>query len=121
MPTTGTEAVQFKAVGLDDKAILGGDLFLQAFDLTIFELHNSSTAGADEVVVMALMGDIVVLRLRAEMPGLGDSGFAEQVQGAVNGGQSQVRVFFGELVIHRLRRDVFLPKKCRQYELALAS
>lgn len=120
MPATGAEAVKFESVGLDDKPVLGGDLFLQAFDLAIFELYNSATAGADEVVVMAFMGDIVILRLRAEMPGLGNARFAEQVQGAVDGGQSEVRIFLGELVIHGFRRDVLLPKKCRQDQLTLA-
>ena len=120
MPAAGTEAVQFKSMGLDDKAVLSGDLFLQTFDLTILELYNGSTAGTDEVVMMALVGDVVVLRLSAEMPSLGNPGFAEQVQRAVDGSQSQVRVFFCELVIHCLRRDVLLPEKCSQDQFALA-
>jgi hypothetical protein len=120
MPATGAEPIEFESVSLNDEAVLGGDLLLQAFDLAILELYNSSTAGADEVVVMALVGNIVVLRLGAEMAGLGNPRFAEQIQGAIDGGQSQVWIFFGELVIHGLRRDVLLPKKCRQDQLALA-
>ncbi len=120
MPTAGTEAIQFKSVGLDNKTVLGCDLFLQPLDLAILKFHNGSTAGTDEVVVMPLVGDIIVLRLGAEMPGLGNPGLTKQVQGAVDGGQSQVRVFFGELVIHRFCCDVFLPKEGRQDQFSLA-
>ena len=119
MPATGAEPVEFESVSLNDEAILGGDLLLQALDLAIFELYNRPTARADQMVVVAFMGDIVVLRLGAEMARLSNPRFAEQIQGAVDGGQSQVGVLLGELVIHRLRRDVLLPKKCRQDQLAL--
>ncbi len=66
------------------------------------------------------MGDIVVLRLRTEMAGLSDAGVAKQVQRAVNRGEPEVGIFFGQLMVHGLRRDVFLPEKRRENELTLA-
>lgn len=42
---------------------------------------------------MALMRDIVVLRLGAEVAGLGDACFAEEIQRAVNRGESEVGIF----------------------------
>jgi hypothetical protein len=121
MAATGAEAVELQSVGLDHKAVLRGDLFLQPFDLTIFKLHNSPAAGTDEVVVMALVRDIVVLRLRAEVSSLGDARLAEQIQGAVDCGKSQVGVLFGQLMVHRLGRDVFLSEECRQNQFSLPS
>ena len=108
-------------MGLNDGAVLGGDFFLEPFDLTIFKLHNCPAAGTDEVVVMALVGDIVVLGLRAEVSRLGDARLAEQIQGAVDCGQSQVGVLFGQLMVHRLGRDVFLSEECRQNQFSLPS
>ena len=121
MAAVGTEAVQLEPVGLDHKAVLGRDLFLQLFNLAILELYNSPTAGADEMVVMALMRDIVVLRLGAEVAGLGDARFAEEIQRAVNSGESEVRIFLRQLMIHRLGRDVFLSQERRQDQFALTS
>ena len=120
MPAAGAQAIQFEAMGLNHEAVLGGHLFLQPLDFAILEFDNGPAAGTDKVVVMPFVGDVVVLRLGTEMPGLGDSGFTEEIEGAVDGGQSQMRVFLGELMIHRLGRDVFLSKKCRQDQLPLA-
>ena len=69
---------------------------------------------------MAFMGDVIVLRLGTEVSSLSNPGFAKQVQGAVDGGQTQVWIFFCKLVIHGLRRDVFLAKERRQDQFALA-
>ena len=55
------------------------------------------------------------------MPGLGETGFAEEVQRAVNGRQSQVRIFSRELVIHLFRRDVLLLEKGVQDQFTLPS
>jgi hypothetical protein len=63
MPAAGAEAVELEPVGLNDEAVSGGDFFLQLFDLTIFKLDDLAAAGADEVIVVTLMGDVVVLRL----------------------------------------------------------
>lgn len=121
MAAARTEAVQLQPVGLDHKAVLGRNLFLQPFNLAVLEFYNRSTAGADEMVVMALMRDIVVLRLGAEVAGLGDACFAEEIQRAVNRGESEVGIFLRQLMIHRLGRDVFLSQERRQDEFALTS
>ncbi len=55
------------------------------------------------------------------MPSLGQAGFAEKVQRAVNGRQSQVRIFSRELVIHLFRRDVLLLEKSVENQFALPS
>ena len=121
MAAARTETVQLQPVGLDHKAVLGRDLFLQSFNLAILEFYYGSTAGADEMVVMALMRDIIVLRLGAEVAGLGNARFAEEVQRAVNGGESEVGIFLRQLMIHRLGCDVFLSQECRQDQFALTS
>lgn len=69
---------------------------------------------------MAFMGNVIVLRLGTEVSSLSNPGFAKQVQGAVDGGQSKVGIFFCELMVHGFRSDVFLAKKGRQDEFALA-
>ena len=88
MAAASTEAVQLQPVSLDDKAVLRRDLLLQPFNLTIFEFYDSATAGADEMIVMALMRDIVVLRLRAEVARLGSfTAAAEQLDMTVQQAQ----------------------------------
>jgi hypothetical protein len=120
MTAAGTQAVEFEPVGLDGKAISGGDLFLQLFDFTVFKFGNLSATRAYQVVVVAFVGHIVVLRLRAEMPGLRDACVAKQVQGPINRGQPKVRIGLGELMVHGLGRDVFLSKEGGEDEFALS-
>jgi hypothetical protein len=120
MTTARTEAVEFEAVGLDGEAVSGGHLFLKAFDVAVFELHNFSAVGADEVIVVAFMGDVVVLGLCAEVPGLCQAGFAKEIKRAVDRRQPQMRIFFRQLVIHLLRGDVLLLEKGIKNQLALA-
>ena len=45
--------------------------------------------------MVAFVRDVVVLRLSAEVAGLSQTGFAEEVQRAVNGCQAQVRILCG--------------------------
>ena len=120
MTTARTETVEFEAVGLDRKAVAGRHFFLKTFDVAVFELHNLSAAGADEVVVVTFMGDIVVLGLGAEVPGLCQAGFAEEIERTVNRRQSQMGIFSRKLVVHRFRRDVFLLKKGIENQFTLA-
>ena len=63
MTTAGTQTVEFKPVGVDGKAIAGGDFLLQFFDLAIFKFHDLAAPRADEVIMMPFVGDIVVLGL----------------------------------------------------------
>ena len=120
MAATRAEAVQFQSVGLDHKAVFRRDLFLEPFDLTILKLDNGAATGTDEMVVVTFVGDVVVLGLGAEVPGLGNAGFAKEIQRAVDSGKTKMRVFFRELMVHGLGCDVFLSKKRRQDQLALA-
>jgi hypothetical protein len=119
MTAAGTETVEFKAVSLDGKAVAGGDFLLQLFDLAIFEFHDLPAARTDEVIVMALVGDVVVLRLRAEVSRLGDARITKEIQRAIDGGQSEMRIRLRELMIHGLGGDVLLPEKCGQDEFSL--
>jgi hypothetical protein len=119
MTTAGTEPIKLETVGVDREPVRGGDFFLEAFNVAIGEFHDLAAAGTDEMVVMAFMGDVVVLRLGAEVPRLGEAGLAKQVEGAIDRGQAQMRIFFGELVVHLLSRDVFLLEKRVEDEFAL--
>ena len=71
------QAIKLEAMGLNYKTVLGSHFLLQSFNFTILELYNGPTAGTDKVVVMALMRDVVVLRLSTEMPCLCDPRFAK--------------------------------------------
>ena len=84
MMAARTETVQFKAVGLNREAVTGSHLFLKTLDVAVFEFHDLSAAGADEVVMVTFMRDIVVLGLGAEVPGLCQAGFAEEIERTVN-------------------------------------
>ena len=119
MTAAGTEAVEFEAVSLNGKAVSSGDLFLQFFNLTVFKFDDLTATGADKVIVVPFVGDVIVLRLRAEMPRLGDARVAKQVQRPINGGQPKMRIRLCELVVHGLGRDVFLTKKRRQDQFPL--
>jgi hypothetical protein len=120
MTAAGAESVEFEAVGLDREAVAGCDFFLETLDVTVFELDDLSAPGADKVVVVAFMRHIVILGLGAEMPGLSQAGFAEQVERAVNRGQSQVRIFSRKLVIEVFRGDVFLFQEGVQNQFTLS-
>ena len=111
MTAARAESVELETVGLDGKTVPRCHFFLKALNVAVLELHDLSATCADEMVVMALMRHIVVLRLSTEVPGLGETRFAEEIQRAVNGRQSQVRILAGELVVHLFSRDVFLFQK----------
>lgn len=118
--TARTEAVEFQTVSFDGEAVASGDFLLQTFNVAVFKLHDLSAVCADEMVVMAFMGDIVVLGLRAEVPGLCQAGLAKEIECAVDRCQPQMRIFFRQLVIHRLSGDVLLLEKGIKNQLALA-
>lgn len=70
--------------------------------------------------MVALVGNIVILRLGPEMPGLGETRFAKEIERAIDGGQSQMGIFPRELVIHLLSCDVLLFQECVEDQFALA-
>jgi hypothetical protein len=107
-------------VGFDGKSVLSGHFFLKPFNFLIFKFHDLLAAGADEVIVVALVRHIVVFRLRAEVPGLGKAGIAEQIERPVDGREPQMRVGLGQLVVHGLCGNVLLPKEGVQNQFALA-
>ena len=111
MTAARTEPVELKSVGFDDKSIPGGYFFLEPLNFLIFKFHDLLAAGADEVVVVALVRDIVVFGLRAEVPGLCEAGIAEQIECPVDCRESKVRIGLSQLVIHCLRGDVLLPEE----------
>jgi hypothetical protein len=121
MTAARTEPVELKSVGFDGKSIPGGHFFLEPLNFFILELHDLLAAGADEVIVVAFVRHIVVFRLRAEVPGLGEAGIAEQIERPVDSREAKMRVGLGQLVIHGLSGNVFLPKEGVQNQFALAS
>ena len=120
MTAARTEAVELKSVGFDRKSIPGGHFFLEPLNFFVFEFHDLLAAGADEVIVVALVRDVVVLRLRAEMPGLCEAGIAEQIECPVDGREPQMWVGLRQLVIHGFRCNMFLPEKSAQNQFTLA-
>ena len=120
MTAARTEAVELKSVGLDGESVPGGDFFLKPLNFLIFKFHDLFAAGADEVIVVAFVRDVVVLRLRAEVPSLCEAGVAEQIEGPVDGREPKMRIRLRQLVIHRLRGNVFLPEEGIQNQFTLA-
>ena len=121
MAAARAESVEFEAVGLDREAVSCRDFFLKPLDIAVFEFHDFPASGADEMIVVALVRHIVVLRLGAKVSGLGEPRFAKEVQRAVNSRQSQMRIFAGQLVVHLLSRDVFLFQEGIEDQFTLAS
>src|SRR2546428_10511354 len=78
MTAARTEAVELKSVGLDGKSVPGGHFFLEPLNFFVFKFHDLIAAGADEVIVVALVRDVVILRLRAEVAGFWGAGTPEQ-------------------------------------------
>ena len=115
-----TEAVELQSVGLDGKSVPDSDFLLESLNFLVFKFHNLLAAGADEMIVVALVRDVVVLRLRAEVPGLCEAGIAEQIERAVDGRESEMRIGLRQLVIHGLCGDVFLPEEGVQNQFTLA-
>ena len=120
MTAEGAESVEFKPVGGNGKAVLSRDFLLKAFDIAVFKLHDLATACANEMVVMALMGHVVILGLCPKVPGLSQPCFAEQVEGPIDGCEPKMGVFTCQLMVHFLSRDVFLFQKGVEDQLTLA-
>ena len=120
MSAAGAHAIEFQFMGLDGEAVAAGDFFLKLFDVFILEFHNLAAGGADEVIVVPLVGHIIVLGLRAEVAGLGQSDFTKEIERPVNGGQADMRIFLRELPIHLFRSDVLILQEHVQNVLALS-
>ncbi len=121
MTATGAESVEFEPVGGNGKAVLGRNFFLQAFDIAVFKFDNFAAAGADKMVVMALMRHVIVLGLCPKVSSLSQTRFAKQIEGPVNGCQSEMGIFAGQLMVHFLGRNVLLSQKGVEDQLPLAS
>lgn len=88
MTAARAESVELEAVSLNGKTVSRCHLFLKPLNVAVLELHDLPTAGADEMVMVALVGNVVVLGLSAEVPRLSQAGFAEKIERAINGRQS---------------------------------
>jgi len=120
MAATCAETVQLELVRLDDEAVAARHFFLKPLDLAILEFHDLAAPRADQMIVMAFVADVVVLRLRAEMPRLGESGLAEEIQRAIDRRQADMGVFPVEQAVHLFGGDVLVLQKGIQNLLALA-
>jgi len=101
------------------KPVSGGDLFLQFFNVAIFKFDNEPALRADHMIMMAFVGDVVVVRLRAEVTLLRNAGITEQVERPVQGGQADVRFVAAQCAVQRFRRHVLFLKKRIQDDFAL--
>jgi len=111
MSAAGAHAVELQLMGLDGEAISAGDFLLKLFDVFILEFHDLPAGGADEMIVMSLVGHVIVLRLRAEVTSLGQPHFTKEIKRPVNGGETDMWVLFRELPIHLFCGDVFIFQK----------
>ena len=111
MSAAGTHTVEFQFMSLDGEAISAGDLFLKPFDVFILEFYDFPAGGADEMIVMSLVGHIIILGLRTEVTSLSQSYFAKEIERSINGGETDMRILFRELSIHLFRGDVLILEK----------
>ena len=119
MSTAGADTVEFQFMGLNSEAISAGDFFLKSFDVFMLEFHDLAAGGADEVIVMSLVGHVIVLRLRAEVASLGQPHFAKEIERPVDGGETDMGVLFCELPVHLFRGDVLILQEHVENVLAL--
>ena len=119
MSAARAHTVEFQFMSLDREAISAGDFFLKSFDVFILEFHNLAAGGANEVIVVPLVGHIIVLGLRAEVASLGQSHFAKEIERPINGGEADMGLFFRELPIHLFRGDVLILQEHVENVLAL--
>ena len=77
MTAVGAESVEFEPVGSNRKAVLGRDFLLKSFDIAVFKFHDLAATCADEMIVMALMGHVVILSLCSKVPSLSQPCFTE--------------------------------------------
>ena len=108
MTAVSAESVEFEPVGSNRKAVLGRDFLLKSFDIAVVKFHDLATACADEVVVMAFMGHVVILGLCSKVPSLSQPCFTEQVEGPVDGCEPKMMIFTSELMVNYLSRDVYV-------------
>ena len=120
MSAAGAHAVELQLMGLDGEAISAGDFLLKLFDVFILEFHDLPAGGADEMIVMSLVGHVIVLRLRAEVTSLGQPHFTKEIKRPVNGGETDMWVLFRELPIHFFCGDVFIFQKHVENMFALS-
>lgn len=104
--TIAAKTIELKFMGLNRKSIFGGDFLLKLFNLAILKLHNFPAGGADHMIVMAFLRHVVELSLCTKMPFLGQASLTKQLQGPVNGGKSNMRIFLGQKVIHLFSGDM---------------
>jgi len=119
MTATRTEAVELKSVGFDGKTISGSHFFLKPLNFFVLKLHDLLADGADKVIMVALVRHVVLLVLRAEVPGLSKAGIAEQIERPVDCREPKVRIGLSQLVIHSLRGNVLLSKEGVQNQFTL--
>ncbi len=120
MTAAAAEPVEFEPVSGNREAVSSGDFLLELFDLTVFEFHDLPAIGADQMVVVALVGNVVILGLRAEMPGLCQTRLTKEVERAIDGREPQMRVFLRQLVVHLFGGDVLLLEEGVKNKLTLA-
>ncbi len=119
MSARRTEAVELQLVRLNPEPMFPRHFLLQAFDIHVFKLHDLAAGGADEVVVVALVGDIVILGLSAEVAGLAQARLAKQVQGPVDRRKPDLGVSLGQLAVHLFCGHMLRFEKGIQDMLAL--
>lgn len=120
MTAEGAQSVEFEAVGLNGKAIPAGDFFLKPFNIAVFEFDDLPTAGADQMVVMTFVRDVIVLGLGTKVSSLGEAGLTEEVERTIDGRQSEMGILPSELVVKLFCSNVFLLEKGIEDEFPLA-
>ena len=95
-------AVKFQPVIDQFKAQLFGHPALQLFDILVAEFDHAARGHVDQVVVMGFRHFLIARAAVAEIMPLQDAGILEQLDGAVDGGDGNMRVDGGGTAVQFL-------------------
>jgi hypothetical protein len=107
-------------MAINRKFIFFGHHFLQPLNGGVLKFDDLSALGANQMIVVLLVGNIIIQGPRiSEMPLLGQATAAEQIQGSVNRRQPYPNIPLADLSVKILRRDMIFAKKRFQNNLPL--
>jgi hypothetical protein len=101
------DAVDLEAVPRGEIVELLADLLLQLLQFRSEEFHRTTAFRADHVVMAAAVVLVLVARdAVVEGDFAGESAFGEKFQRPVNGGKADLRVFFADLAVKLIGREM---------------
>lgn len=96
-------------MAVNREAVLLSDLVLQLLNVRIFEFDNPVTFGADQVImVVYIVGQFIAGVSIAELTLLRETAFTKEIEGSIDGGQTNRGALFLHSEMKFFRRNVAL-------------